>query len=119
VGNASWSAAVTVNLNDCTNTGTSTSGGGGFCCYGDGTLMATTGTGSSASTLAMSFTGPVCNDPNASDDTSIQGGFIILTSDSTGKFKHSAGTGEVNIFEATDMTTYLAGNGVIQLTSPF
>lgn len=119
VGNANWSASVTVNLNDCTNTGTSTTSGGGFCCYGDGTLNATTGSGNSASTLAMSFTGPVCNDPNASDDTSIQGGFIIVTSDSTGKFLHSAGTGEVNFFEATDMTTYLAGNGVIQLVSPF
>ncbi len=119
VGNATWNASVTVNLDDCTNTGTEDPSNGGFCCYGDGTLNATTGSGGSASTLALSFTGPICNDPNADDDTSIQGGFIIVTSDSTGKFQHSAGTGEVNFFEAADTITYLVGNGLIQLTSPF
>ena len=119
VGSASWNAAVTVNLDDCTNTGTEDPGNGGFCCFGDGTLDATTGSGSSVSKLAMSFTGPVCNDPNANDNTSVQVGFIIDTADSTGKFLHAAGTGEFNLFEATDTTTYVVGNGVIQLVSPF
>lgn len=118
VGNATWNASVTVNLDDCVNTGTEDPGGGGFCCFSDGTLQAM-GSGGSASTLAMSFTGPICNDPNADDNTSLQGGFIIVTSDSTGKYAHSAGTGQLNLFEATDATTYLSGNGVFQLTSPF
>jgi len=119
VGNASWNAAITVNLDDCVNTGTEDPSGGGFCCFGDGTLDAMTGSGNSASTLAMSFTGPICNDPNANDDTSIQMGFIIDTADSTGKFQHSAGTGQINLFEADDATTYVVGNGLIQPVSPF
>jgi len=112
VGNATWTADITVNTDDCTNTGTPP----GFCCFGDGVMDATT-IGKSPSTLEISFTGPVCADPNANGD-SVQGGFIIVTANSTGKFANSAGTGEINFFVADDLTTYLSGNGVFQLTAP-
>jgi hypothetical protein len=120
LGNATWTAGITVNVDDCTNTGTPgpDASSPAFCCFGDGILDATT-TGKSPSILELSFTGPVCADPNSDDDLSVLGGYIIVTSDSTGKFAHSAGTGEVNLFVAEDLTTYLAGNGVFQLTSPF
>jgi hypothetical protein len=120
-GNGTWTANATVNIDDCTNTGTPSGPDPGFCCFGGGLLNIKTGSGQSASTLAMSFTGPVCSDPNADLQTSIQGGFIILTASSTGKYLHSAGTGELNAFVASDTpgTTYLSGNGTIQLVSPF
>jgi hypothetical protein len=120
LGNATWTAGITVNVDDCTNTGTPgpDAKNPAFCCYGDGVLDATT-SGKSPSTLELSFTGPVCTDPNANDDLSVLGGFIIVTADSNGKFAHSAGTGEVNLFVADDLTTYLAGSGTFQLTSPF
>ena len=123
VGNAPFTASVTVNINDCTNTGTSTSMNGGFCCFGDGVLSATTGSGKSVSTLAMSFTGPVCNDPNADagngGDTNVQGGFIILAASSSGKFQQSGGAGQINLLVTTANNVYLAGNGVLQVVSPF
>jgi hypothetical protein len=118
IGNSTWTGGVTVNTDDCTNTGTTTSQGGGFCCFGDGTLTATA-TSSSSNALAMSFTGNICDDPNASDDLSVQAGYIIVTDSSSGKFKNSAGTGQINLFLASDNTTYLAGNGVLQVISPF
>jgi hypothetical protein len=116
VGNAPWTASLTVNLDDCTNTGTP----GGFCCTGDGLLSATTGTGGSANTLGMSLTGPVCVDPNAALDVNIQGGFIILPAQSSGKFKNSTGTGQLDAYmAAADGTTYISGRGVLQVVSPF
>jgi len=119
VGNATWTAGVTVNVDDCTNTGTPgpDTANPAFCCFSDGVLDATTG-GNSPSMLEISFTGPVCLDPDANDDTSVQGGFIIVKANSTGKFAKTAGTGQVNFFVADDLTAYLSGNGVIQLTSP-
>jgi len=119
-GNGTWTAGLTVNVDDCTNTGTPgpDAKNPAFCCFGDGVLDATT-SDKSPSILELSFTGPVCTDPNADDDLSVLGGYIIVTSDSTGKFVHSAGTGEINLFVATDLTTYLAGNGTFQLTSAF
>jgi hypothetical protein len=120
LGNASWTAGITVNVDDCIDTGTPgpDAANPAFCCYGDGVLDATT-TGTSPSTLELSFTGPVCADPNANDDLSVLGGYIIVTADSSGKYAHSAGTGEVNFFVADDLTTYLAGSGSFQQTSPF
>jgi hypothetical protein len=126
IGTGTWTSNLTVNTDDCTNTGTSGLGGSGFCCFGGGVLTAKTGTGKSASTLAMSFTGPICSDPNDADSTnggatSIQGGFIVLTAKSNGKFLHSAGSGQINASVGIDAagTTYLAGNGTFQLVSPF
>jgi len=119
LGNASWTAGITVNTDDCTNTGTSgPEDVPGFCCFGDGVLDATTG-GKSPSTLELSFTGPVCLDPNANLDTNVQGGFIVVTGNSTGKYANSAGTGQLNLFVADDDTTYVSGNGVLQVVSPF
>jgi hypothetical protein len=120
LGNATWTAGITVNVDDCIDTGTPgpDASNPAFCCFGDGVLDATT-TGNSSSTLELSFTGPVCTDPNANDDLSVLGGYIIVTADSSGKYAHSAGTGEVNFFVADDLTTYLAGSGSFQLTSPF
>lgn len=123
LGNASWSASITVNIDDCTNTGTMD----GFCCFGDGVLSATSGTGNAQSTLGMSYTGPVCVDPNSSSDPntldiSIQGGFIILPATSSGKFDHSTGTGQLDAYvnaSDPDGATYLSGRGVLQVVSPF
>ena len=113
IGKADWTAGVTVNIDDCTNTGTA----GGFCCAGDGTFSATDGA-KSPDTLAMSFAGTVCDDPNAKDDFSASGTFIILPS-STGKFVQSAGTGQLNLYSpAAGTTSYVAGDGLIQLVSP-
>jgi len=104
----------TLNADDCTNTGTPS----GICCFGDGVLSATDNT-KAANTLSMSFTGPVCFDPNASMDMSVSGTFIILPAGSTGKFALSTGTGQINVFSlATDGTSYLAGDGLIQVVSP-
>jgi len=67
----------------------------------------------------MSFTGLVCEDPNAGDQFSIQGGFIIGAG--AGKFANSAGTGQLDVSVGNDTagTTYLSGNGVLQVISPF
>ncbi len=114
IGKANWTASVTLNADDCTNTGTPS----GICCFGDGVLSATDNT-KAANTLSMSFTGPVCFDPNASMDMSVSGTFIILPAGSTGKFALSTGTGQINVFSlATDGTSYLAGDGLIQVVSP-
>ena len=123
LGNASWSASITVNLDDCTSTGTLE----GFCCFGDGAFSATSGTGTSQSTLGMSYTGQICSDPNSSSDTStldtsIQGGFIILPATSSGKYDHATGTGQLDAYvnaSDADGATYLSGRGVLQVVSPF
>jgi hypothetical protein len=125
IGTGTWTANITINTDDCTNTGTPGPGSSGFCCFGGGVLTAKFGTGKSASTLAMSLTGPVCSDPIDADSnggaTSIQGGFIILTASSTGKFVHSAGSGLLSATVGIDAaaTTYLSGNGTMQVVSPF
>jgi hypothetical protein len=123
VGTAPFNASVTVNVDDCTNTGTSTSMAGGFCCFGDGVLATVPGNGSSPSNLGMSFTATVCNDPNANastgGDESVQGGFIILSADSSGKFASSAGAGQINLIVDTSDNVLLSGNGVLQLDSSF
>jgi len=113
VGDSSWKASVTVNEDQCKGTGTSA----GTCCIGDGTFMATNGTGKSVSNLSFSFSGPICLDPNASLDSSMQAPFEVLTSMSTGKFANSVGTGQINIFSnGTD--AYLTALGQIRLGKP-
>ena len=110
LGNSNWEASVTVNEDDCTTTGTSS----GFCCVGDGTFNVKSGTGKTANTLAFSLTGPICEDPNASLDESLQGSLQVLTSMSIGKFTNSTGTGQLNIFSnGTD--AYITALGQIQL----
>src|ERR1700733_1900630 len=52
-GSSTWTANITINLDDCTNTGTA----GGFCCNGVGVLNATSGPGASAIVLSLSVTG--------------------------------------------------------------
>ena len=119
LGKASFTAGVTVNTDDCINTGTAGPDNmAGFCCFGDGVLDATS-SGKSPSTLELSFTGPICLDPNADFDTSVQGGYAVVTANSTGKFSASAGTGEINLFvgDDADATTYLTANGVFQADS--
>jgi hypothetical protein len=115
VGKASWTSTVTVNVDDCINTGTTDAQGGGFCCFAGGPLSASSG----ANTLAMSFTGLLCEDPNAGDQFNVQGGFIIIAG--AGKFANSAGTGQLDMSVGTDAagTTYLSGNGLLQIVSPF
>ncbi len=115
VGKATWTSTVTINTDDCINTGTTDAQGGGFCCFAGGPLSAASG----ANTLAMSFTGLVCDDPNAGDQFSIQGGFIVIAG--AGKFVNSAGIGQLDMSVGTDTagTTYLSGNGVLQVVSPF
>ncbi len=123
LGKASWDASITVNLDDCFNTGTMD----GFCCFGDGVLSATSGSGNTQSTLGMSYTGPICVDPNSSSDPttldiSIQGGFIILPAASSGKYDHATGTGQLDAYVNAadpDGATYLSGRGVLQVDSPF
>ncbi len=113
VGNSNWTAQVTVNEDDCTTTGTSN----GFCCIGDGTFNATNGTGKTMNALAFSFTGPICENPNAAMNQSLQGSVEILPAISNGKFTNSTGTGQVNIFSnGTD--AYLTALGQIQLGKP-
>jgi hypothetical protein len=114
VGNATWTAMVTINTDDCPNTGTTTAQGDGFCCYAGGPINASSG----SNTLAMSFSGLVCQDPNAALQLSVQGGFIIFSG--AGKFANSAGTGQLNMSVADDDagSTYLVGNGVLQVVSP-
>jgi hypothetical protein len=113
IGDSNWTANVTVNEDDCTATGTSA----GFCCIGDGTFNATNGTGKSANALALSFTGNICEDANASLDSSLQAPFEILTSTSGGKFANSNGTGQINIF-TNGTNAYLTALGQIQLGKP-
>jgi hypothetical protein len=114
VGNSNFTASLTVNLDDCTATGTVL----GVCCNGDGLFNASNGSGSAANLLALTAIGPFCFDPNAGQDTSLEGNFTILPSSSTGKFLDSTGTGLINIF--TDLNTkiaYVAVLGEIQLTT--
>ena len=115
IGKATWTSTVTINTDDCINTGTTDAQGGGFCCFAGGPLSALSGT----NTLAMSFTGLVCVDPNAGDQFSVQGGFIIGAG--AGKYVNSAGTGQLDMSVGNDTngTTYLSGNGVLQVVSPF
>ncbi len=115
IGKATWTSTVTINTDDCTNTGTTDSQGGGFCCFAGGPMSLASGT----NTLAMSFTGLLCDDPNAGDQFAVQGGFIINAG--AGKFVNSAGTGQLDMSVGTDTagTTYLSGNGVLQIVSPF
>jgi hypothetical protein len=115
LGAANWTASVTVNVDDCTLTGTPN----GFCCVADGILGATDTT-SSANILSMSFTGPLCVDPNAALDVGVSGTFIILSSSSSGTFAQSTGTGQLNLFStaSSDGTAYVAGDGLLQVISP-
>jgi len=118
LGNSTWTAGITVNQDDCTDTGTP----GGFCCNGDGVLDITNGTGSSASILALAVTGPICVDPNSSTnpalfDSSLTANFEILTSGNTGKYVNTAGTGQINLVtNGTD--AYLTTLGEINLGKP-
>jgi hypothetical protein len=113
LGNLTWTASVTINLDDCVATGTS----GGSCCNGDGLFNAVAGSGSSASTLSLSFVGPDCVDANAGGDSSLQASFAVLTASSTGKFASSAGTGQFNLFSnSTDGSGYVSALGEIHLT---
>ncbi len=118
LGDSSWTAEITVNEDDCTATGTSP----GLCCNGDGVLNVTSGTGASASVLALSVTGPFCTDPNSSDnlsalDSSLTANVQVLTTGSTGKFVNSGGTGQVNII-TTGTNAYLTSVGEINLGTP-
>ncbi len=111
VGNATWTASLTVNLDDCTNTGTP----GGFCCTGDSLLSTSGGKATAPDVLALSFTGPVCADP-ASGDVSFWGAFIVLPASSSGKFANAVGTGQINLFtEASSVAAYLTSQGDIDL----
>jgi hypothetical protein len=110
VGNSSWTAELTINLGNCTNTGTTD----GYCCIGDGVLNATSGTGASASVLSLSVTGPLCNDPNT-PAYSMQANYAVLGPTSSGKFANAAGTGQFNMYSNTSGNAYLAALGVIQL----
>jgi hypothetical protein len=110
VGNSSWTADFTINLDDCTNTGTT----GGLCCIGDGVLNATSGTGTSASVLSLSVTGPLCIDPDSSA-SSLEANYEVLGPTSSGKFANAAGTGQFNIYSDTKGNAYLAALGEIQL----
>ena len=110
VGNSSWTADFTVNIDDCPNTGTT----GGFCCIGDGVLNATSGTGTSASVLSLSVTGPLCIDPDTSA-SSLEANYEVLGATSGGKFANAGGTGQFNIYSDTSGNAYLAALGEIQL----
>ena len=110
VGNSSWTADFTINLDDCTNTGTA----GGLCCIGDGVLNTTSGTGTSASVLSLSVTGPLCIDPDSSA-SSLEANYEVLGPTSSGKFANAAGTGQFNIYSDTKGNAYLASLGEIQL----
>ena len=122
LGNASWTAQITVNAVDCTPLGDpgSDPGNPDVCCFGDGVLDATT-SGKSPNKLELSLTGPFCNDPNSNDDIAAQGTYIVVTANSTNKFAASAGTGQLDLFvgDDTNATTYLSANGLFQLKSPF
>jgi hypothetical protein len=110
VGSASWTADITINIDDCTNTGTA----GGFCCNGDGVLNATSGSGAAESVLSLSVTGPLCTDPVASA-SSLESNYSVLGGTSSGKFANAAGTGQFNIYSDSSGNAYLAALGEIQL----
>jgi hypothetical protein len=115
IGKSNWDAGITVNLDDCENTGTPS----GFCCVGDGKLTITSSASGPANTIGMSITGAICENPEASEDLSLGGNFKILPSLSGGKFANSNGTGRINAFAASSNgTTYLDGSGAIQSSSP-
>lgn len=125
IGKASWTAAITINFDDCPSTGTAS----GVCCIGDGLLTATAKQGKTTNILTMSITGDVCDDPattepvaggGVGDDISVAANFKILPTANAGKFTHSVGTGRFNAFQdAATGDTYVNGNGAIQLVSPF
>jgi hypothetical protein len=117
-GTGTWTAGVTVNIDDCTNTGTPN----GFCCIGDGMLTATDES-KTPNTLTLSITGSVCADPNASTDVGVSATYIIVPS-ATGKYAHTTGTGQLNLYSVDpsvdpNQPAYLSGEGTIQLDSPF
>jgi hypothetical protein len=117
-GTGTWTAGVTVNIDDCTNTGTPN----GFCCIGDGTVTATDNT-KAANALMLSITCSVCADPNANTDVGISATYIIVPS-ASGKYANSTGTGQINILSVDSSVdpsqpAYLSAAGLIQLTSPF
>jgi hypothetical protein len=112
VGNLAWTASVTINLDDCTATGTS----GGSCCNSDGLFNAVKGSGASASTLVLSFTGPECVDANSAGAASLQANFAVLPASSTKTFANSTGTGLFNLYSnATDGSGYVSALGAIHL----
>jgi hypothetical protein len=119
VGNSNWTASLTVNLDDCTGTGTFF----GICCVGDGLFRAINTAGRSAGVLDLSFTGQYCVDPNSSPSilllgSSLQASFTILNSVSSGRFLNSTGTGQINISSDANGNAYLATEGEIQLVAP-
>ena len=119
IGNSTWSASLTLNVDDCTNTGTFP----GICCIGDGQLSAVNGSVKSGGVLALSFTGPYCVDPNSSPNlgflaSSFEANFGILNSISSGRFLNSTGTGQINISIDVNGNAYLAAAGEIQLATP-
>ncbi len=109
-GNSGWTADLTINIDDCPSTGTT----GGFCCIGDGVLNATSGTGTSASVLNLSLTGPLCVDPVTSA-SSLEANYEVLGPTSGGVFANAAGTGQFNIYSDSSGNAYLAALGEIQL----
>ena len=115
LGNSDWTASLTVNLDECTNTGTMDQ----FCCNGDTLLSISNGKASAPNKLVLSFTGPACVDP-ASSNLSFWGDFIVLSGSSSGKFAGAIGTGQINLFSGlTDNTppAYLTAQGDIDLPS--
>jgi len=112
LGNLTWTANVTLNLDDCVSTGTS----GGSCCNSDGLFNAIKGSGASASTQVLSFTGPQCVDTKAGGASSLQANFAVLAASSTGTFANSSGTGLFNLFSnSTDGSGYVSALGEIHL----
>jgi hypothetical protein len=112
MGTLNWTANVTVNLDDCSNTGTA----GGNCCFSDGLFSATSGSGASASVLAAAISGPECIDSGASAAASLEANFAVLPASSTGKFANSTGTGQFNLFaNSSDGSGYLFLLGQILL----
>jgi hypothetical protein len=108
LGTLDWTAQVTLNLSDCTSTGTAA----GSCCNGDGTFTATDG--KSGDSLVLAFTGPDCLDPTASSATSVEANFAVLPTSSTGKFANSTGTGQFNLFaDSSDGSGYVSVLGQI------
>ena len=82
LGNATWTAGITVNVDDCVNTGTPGPDPSQSCFL----LLWRRGARRHhhrqfSQHPGVSFTGPVCADPNANDDLSVLGGYIIVTAD--------------------------------------
>ena len=110
LGNLNWTADVTVNIDDCVGTGNL----GGSCCNGDGTFTATSGSGKSASSLVLSFTGPDCIDTTNMFASSLEANFSVSPASSTGKFANSSGTGQLNLFsQSSDGSGYVTVSGQI------